>query len=282
LYDIIPLQKSAMRLGINSYTFMWSIGFDGAVPAKPLTARGLLDRARDLGVRVVQFGPNLPLDRQEISEVKALYEYARSLDLEIEICTRGLEAAHIEAQIELCGRMGAKLLRTIPELAGETPPVNEIAHQIQGFRSLLERSGVCLALENGKVPAKELASCVEQAGSDHIGVVLDTVNSLAIPEGWRYVAETLAPYVMCLHLKEFVIKRVWHMMGFVCEGRPAGSGQLDIPWLLKACQRSRYPYSVVVELWPPQQKSLEDTITLEHKWAYESISAVKRFIAQAG
>ena len=54
-----------MKLGINSYTFMWSIGFQGANPAypdkaarpaQPLTALGLLEKARQLGVSVVQTG----------------------------------------------------------------------------------------------------------------------------------------------------------------------------------------------------------------------------------
>ena len=87
-----------------------------------------------------------------------------------------------------------------------------------------------LAIENGKIPALDLKWLIEEANDPHFGIVLDTTNSLAIPEGWRYVAEILSPYVMGLHCKEFIIKRAWHMMGFICEGRPTGQGQLDVPW----------------------------------------------------
>jgi hypothetical protein len=111
-----------------------------------------------------------------------------------------------------------------------------------------------------------------------VGIVLDTTNSLAVPEGWKYVAETLAPYTMCLHLKEFIIKRVWHMMGFICEGRPAGQGQLEIAWLLDQCRRSAHKYNVIIELWPPEQKTLQETIELERAWAVESVRYLRQYI----
>jgi sugar phosphate isomerase/epimerase len=68
------------------------------------------------------------------------------------------------------------------------------------------------------------------------------------------------------------------MMGFVCEGRPAGQGQLDIPWLLAACRRSAYDYNVIIELWPPEQETLEKTIELERAWAEESVRHLRRYV----
>lgn len=267
------------RLGINTYTFMWSIGFDGVTPRNPITVSGLIRKAEQLGVKVVQYGPNLALDRLSPKELDAFRNEACEGGIEIEICTRGLETEHIQSQVELCRQTGATLLRTIPELGGQTPGADEITSQLRFLRPMLEDTGVRLALENGKVPAKDLACCIAETGSRQVGIVLDTVNSLAVSEGWRYVAETLAPHVMCLHVKEFIVKRAWHMMGFICEGRPAGSGQLDIPWLLEECGRSQHPYNVIVELWPPEQPDLEHTVALEHQWADESIQYLRQMIA---
>jgi sugar phosphate isomerase/epimerase len=143
----------------------------------------------------------------------------------------------------------------------------------------LERTGINLGIENGKIPAREMEAFLKEAGSDKIGIVLDMVNSLAVPEGWREVTEILAPYTMCLHLKEFVIRRVWHMMGFVCEGRPAGQGQLDIPWLLNTCKQSKHDFNVIVELWPPERENLQKTIELEHAWAAESVKFMRGYVA---
>jgi sugar phosphate isomerase/epimerase len=109
-------------------------------------------------------------------------------------------------------------------------------------------------------------------------VVLDMVNSLAVPEGWKQVAEVLAPYTMCLHLKDFVVQRVWNMMGFTVEGRPAGKGQVDLPWLFDTLKASQYDFNVIIELWPPEQPTLEETIALEHAWAVESVPALRAYV----
>ncbi len=269
-----------MKLGINTYTYMWSIGFDGARPERPMGAFELLQKTCELGVRVLQLGPNLPLDPLGEEGLEALRAQAFGLGVELELGTRGLELEHLKNQVSRCERLGARLLRTIPEINGQTPPIAEIPRYLTQIVPLLEARGIRLAMENGKIPAQKLARTVEQAGSPFVGVVLDTANSLAIHEGWRYVAEILAPHIMCLHLKEVAIKRLWHMMGFVCEGRPTGQGQLDIPWLLQTCGQSRYDCNVILELWPPEQKTLEETIRLEQDWAAESVAYMRRFISE--
>ena len=268
-----------MNLGINTYTYMWSIGFKGAAPQRPLTAIGLLEKARELDVKVVQVGPNLPLDRLSDAELEQFVLQAGDWGIELELGTRGIEEPHLRAQVDLARRIGATLLRTIPEVAGQTPDVTAIPGLLRPVLPVLEAAGVRLGLENGKIPAVELRDVMAQVASPYVGVILDTVNSLAVPEGWRHVTETLAPYANCLHLKEFIVQRAWHMMGFTVEGRPAGKGQLDVPWLLETLRAGGAPrYNVILELWPPEQKALEDTIALEHAWAVESIGYLRQYI----
>jgi hypothetical protein len=104
------------------------------------------------------------------------------------------------------------------------------------------------------------------------------VNSLAVLEGWKYVTEMLAPYTICLHHKEFIVKRVWSMMGFTVEGRPAGQGQMDTAWLLDTLQAAGAQFNVILEAWPPEQKTLQETIDLEETWVKESIPYLRRFV----
>jgi sugar phosphate isomerase/epimerase len=267
-----------MKLGINTYAYMWSIGFDGAWPEKPLSAMGLLEKTKELGLKVLQIGPNLPLNELPARELKAFIQQAREWNITLELGTRGLETSHLTQQVELAVKMGARLLRTVAEISGKPVGASEIVVHFRTIEPLLQKTGVKLALENSVIPATELREALVQARSDYLGIVLDTTNSLAVPEGWKYVTEILAPYVMCLHLKEFVIKRVWHMMGFVCEGMPAGKGQLDVPWLLKALKASRYDFNVIIEQWPPEQPELEKTIALEQTWAVESVQYLRKFI----
>jgi sugar phosphate isomerase/epimerase len=254
-----------MKLGIGTYTYMWSIG-EGR-----MTAQGLIDRAVELGVRVVQFGPNLPLDS------------AGELDrrgLEVEMGTKGLDAAHLARQAEFAASHGVRLLRTVPdyEKRSAAPGTDEIVEALRPLVPLLERLGVSLAIENATIPAAVLAESLERIGSERVGVTLDTVNSLAIPEGTEQVARTLAPYTLCLHVKDFSVDRVWHMMGFTVEGRAAGQGQLNVPWLLDLLRGAGRRPNAILELWPPRQTTAEETVALEERWAVESVAYLRRLI----
>ena len=269
-----------MKLGVNAYTYMWSIGFEGARPAAPLTAIGLLEKAHALGVNVVQTGPNLPLDRLPDAELDAFVQQAQTWGIELELGTRGLETDHLARQIALARRMGATLLRTVPEIDGQPPAPAEIPAYLAAIQPLLEREGVRLGLENGNTPALDLRAALDAVGNPQIGIVLDMVNSLAVSEGWRYVTEVLAPYTVCLHLKDFIIRRAWNMMGFIVEGRPAGSGQLDLPWLFNALKAARSDFNVIIELWPPEQQTLAETIALEQAWAEESVGNLRTFVKE--
>ena len=144
----------------------------------------------------------------------------------------------------------------------------------------LMESDVILAIENGKVPADELASLVTSANSPHVGITLDTVNSLAIAEGPAQVVDALVEHVKCVHIKDFAVDRLWHRMGFAVQGRPAGSGQLNVPELLERVAKARRNPNVILELWPPEQSTLEDTIQLEKAWAGESITYLRRYIPE--
>lgn len=268
-----------MKLGIGTYAYMWSIGFSGAEPAKPMTALELLAKARELGVDVVQYGPNAPLDRLPEAELEALVRQAREWEIELEVGTRGLETEHLRRQIVLTRRVGATLLRTIPEAGdGRIPSMAEAATLLKSILPELESAGVKLAMENGRILSAELRRMLDSLDSPWVGITLDTVNSLAIPEGWEEVTRNLAPYTFCLHVKDFVVQRVWHMMGFTVEGRPAGKGQLDLAGLLETLRAAGVSPNAILELWVPEQKTLEETIRLEQTWVEQSIPYLRQYI----
>ncbi|MBK8047882.1 MAG: sugar phosphate isomerase/epimerase [Anaerolineales bacterium] len=271
-----------MKLGIGTYCYMWAIGFKfgerAAVPAHPMTAFGLLARAHELGIHLVQYGPNLPLPQPETPEMAELLAKGRTWNIEFELATRGLETDHLKQQVALSKMMGSKLVRTLPEIDGKPIAAREIPQYLKAILPTLEKEGVKLGLENGKIPARELAWALDQAPSDQIGIVLDMVNSMAVPEGWKDVTTALAPYTICLHHKEFVVKRIWSMMGFTVEGMPAGQGQLDMPWLLDVLDQAGATYNVILEVWPPEQATLQATIDMEDQWVRESIPYLRQFI----
>jgi L-ribulose-5-phosphate 3-epimerase UlaE len=83
---------------------------------------------------------------------------------------------------------------------------------------------------------------------------------------------------MNVHYKDFKIQRAWHMMGFICEGTPAGRGLVEIEWLLETLQVSPHDFNVIVELWTPEQSTVDQTVALEQAWAAESVSYLRKFI----
>lgn len=267
-----------MKLGIGTYTYMWSIGFEGAVPANPMRALDLIDKARDLDVHVVQFGPNLPLNALPEVELQQVLSACRAGQIEIEIGTRGIEVDHIKRMIEFAARCGASLLRTVPEIHGCIPHGEELLSSLRAIEPKAREAGVCCALENGLIPARELDKVLQALSSKWIGLTLDTVNSLAIPESTEEVVSRLGRWTRCLHVKDFAIIRDWHRMGFRVEGRPAGSGQLRIPWLIE--QLAGTNFNAILELWPPPHPMLEETIATEHRWAEESVRYLKSLMME--
>jgi sugar phosphate isomerase/epimerase len=267
-----------VKLGIGTYTYMWSIGFPGAQPEHPMTALALLEQARELGVRAVQYGPNLPLESRPASELDELLAAAAQYGIELELGTRGVETEHLQRMLDFTLGCGAKLLRTVGEYEGRPSGSAELIPLLRAIEPQFRRAGVRLALENTVVPAAELDSAVAAVDSEFVGITLDTVNSLAIPEGTREVASTLARWTACLHIKDFIARREWHMMGFRVEGRPAGEGQLNVPWLLDLLHAAGAKCNAILELWPPEQNTLAETIALEKQWAHQSVDYLRTLI----
>lgn len=286
----MPLEngKNRMKLGFNSYTYMWSIGFQGpnpafpgkaALPRYPLSPLDLLQKASELGISLVQTGPNLPLEQFPDAVIEAFIDTARAWNITLELGTRGLDYVHLAGQVALAKRMNAVLIRTLPEINGQyAEDARLIPPAVRKILPLLEKEGIKLAIENGKMPATDLREALDELHSPHVGIVLDMVNSMAVPEGWKEVTRLLAPHTMCVHYKDFTIRRLWHMMGFICEGTPAGQGMVETEWLFETLKESPYDFNLIIELWTPEQPELEETITLEQQWAVESVDYLRKFI----
>jgi hypothetical protein len=81
-------------------------------------------------------------------------------------------------------------------------------------------------------------------------------------------------------VKDFAVRREWHMMGFRVEGRPAGRGQLNVPRLLNLLDSAGARCNAILELWPPEQATLRATIALEQRWVEESITYLRTLIKE--
>jgi sugar phosphate isomerase/epimerase len=264
-----------VRLGISTWTYPWAIGVNGyPPPVRPLRLSDLLDRAAALKVQVVQIADNLPLHKVDRSEIRDVRDQAVSLGIKIEIGTRGVEPDHLLRYLRLALELDAVLLRTLTHTSESEPSLGQAEQWIRTVLPEFEANGVVLGLENYEAHSCfALAGLVRRLDSRLVGICLDTVNSFGALEPPEGVLQTLAPLTVNLHVKDFVIERVPYKMGFVVRGAPAGSGRLDIPWLLR--QMRTDDISVILEQWPPPQDSVETAITMERDWAERGVQYLR-------
>lgn len=269
------------RLGIGTYAYAWAIGVPGYMPQRPMTGIQFLDRCVALGVNLVQIGDNLPLDQLAEDDLQALIDHATALNLSVEVGTRGIMQDRLHRYIDIAQRFRSPILRVVVDTADHHPDIPEIVHTLRSIVPTLESAGIVLAIENhDRFKARVLADLITQLGSDNIGICLDTVNSFGSLEGPETVVETLGPLTVNLHVKDFQIRRLNHNMGFELIGTPAGTGMLNLPWLMSQLDSCRRNYNAILELWPPPENDIEATINKEHRWAIESISNLRQLIRE--
>lgn len=270
-----------MKLGLSSFTYTWAVGVPGRIPDQPMTALDLLERASSLGVLVVQVADNLPLDRISPGELDRFQGYAEENAIQVEVGTRGTAPEHLRRYLDLAQRFRSPILRVVIDTATDHPSTGEIVERLSPLRAEFERAGVLLAIENhDRLRAQALAELVRCLGAEWVGICLDTVNSFGALEGPQVVVDVLGPLVANLHIKDFTIFRASHNLGFTVEGRPAGQGKLDVPWLLQALSGSKREFNAILELWTPPEESPAETIKKEARWAEESVAYLRSFITE--
>ncbi len=272
-----------MRLGVSSHTYAWAIGVPGyAPPRSPLDAFGLVRKAVALGVPVVQIADNLPLHTLTASALGDLKGLASDSHLQLEVGTAGIAEELLRTYLQVARDLGAPILRTLLDVNGQEPSVEECIDRLRSVIREFEQAGVCLAIENhDRFSARTLADIIAAVASPQLGVCLDTANSLGCGEDIRTVASELAPWVVNLHIKDFQVTRLPHHKGFTVEGAPAGEGRLDIPALLSMLQDRPESMTAIVELWLSPAADVELTIQREDRWATESVAYVRKCLEAA-
>jgi sugar phosphate isomerase/epimerase len=143
-----------------------------------------------------------------------------------------------DAEVRTAKRAGAQVVRTVMfpgrryetynTLAEFRRVAEEATHSLTLAASVVARHGVRLAVENHKDwRADELIALLKRLDNDHVGVCLDTGNSIALLEDPMEVVEALAPRTFTTHLKDMGLEE--YRDGFLLAEVPLGTGVLDLP-----------------------------------------------------
>jgi len=270
-----------MRLGISSYTFVWSVGVPGyPQPREPLTAEGLLHKAAELGVGVVQIADNLPLHRLSSKQVDALAGLAGEMGISMEVGTSGIGPEHLRTYVKLAERLQSPIVRVVIDTADSEPTIDEVVESLHQVLLDFSRANVHLAIENhDRFTAAMLAQIIERCRGHNVGICLDTANSIGCGEDVSTLLRTLGPWIVNVHMKDYCAPRLPHKKGFIIEGCPAGQGILDIPQLLNDVSRFGRDPNVILELWPAPEPTIEQSMAKENEWTHESVRYLRQFIA---
>jgi sugar phosphate isomerase/epimerase len=265
-----------MKLGISSYTYGWAVGVKGSEPPNPLDEHGLIDKALECGLSLLQIGDNLPLHTFDSARLTRLADRAAAEGVELEVGARGLTLERIQEYAAIARRVESRLIRFVIDDSHYHPEREAVSAILRAAAPKLD--GLTIGIENhDRFSAKTLRAIIENSHSALIGVCLDTANSLGAGEGIEVVAETLGPLTVNLHIKDFQVERLPHMMGFSVAGRPAGAGFLKVPELIHKIDAFGRCKSAVLELWTPPESRIEETLIKEASWAGQSLAYLKPF-----
>ncbi|MBT3272073.1 MAG: sugar phosphate isomerase/epimerase [Spirochaetales bacterium] len=196
-----------MELGLE--TFSYHLAFRRGM----MTTFDFIKRTAELGlagveINISEAGPDWghlgSPDPGYLREVRAL---AEENGLYIEIDTHKTDPVHLRSALDLCSALGAKVLRTYEK------PTGDLVHDMdQAVRNMREIVPVCadlgiqIAFENHEYEtSSDIVDVIERVGSEWIGALVDTGNSMTVWEDPIQAVKTLAPYAVSTHFKDHVV-----------------------------------------------------------------------------
>jgi sugar phosphate isomerase/epimerase len=158
------------------------------------------------------------------------------------------DVARFEAEVLSAKSAGVAVLRTVC-LGGRRYETFQHADQFREFteqswqslvlaEAIVARHRVRLAVENHKDwRIDEMLGWLQRLSSEHVGVTLDTGNSIALLEEPHTVVEAFAPWTMTTHFKDMAVAE--YQDGFLLSEVPLGDGFLDLPRVVNVLRKAR-------------------------------------------
>src|SRR5688572_4001164 len=238
-------KRTEMGIAIASYAARWTLRLHSPKNPQWTNALDVLEHCRAIGagglqINIRNWPADLPTKMRDRREAMGLY-----LEGQIQLPKADNDLDRFTNDLRAANEAGITILRTA---AGNRRYEDfDSADAFDQFRKnawrsltlaepLIKRHNVKLAIENHKdwrVP--DLLDLLKRLSSEHVGVTLDTGNSIALLEDPMHVVESLAPYAFTIHIKDMAVQECPD--GFLLSEVPLGEGFLDLPRIIATCRR---------------------------------------------
>lgn len=234
---------------------------------KKIDVFDFVDITNNLGLDGVQINiiPDLNLNPRfgtlksnDKDYLESLDEKITSLGLYCEIDTRYTSIEYLKEDLQIAKTLNSKVLRTYLKIINLLTKF-DLDRAILDLRSvipLLEKFGICLALENHEWETSEdLLYIVESLNHPLIGVLYDTGNSMMVREDPFKAVNNLKDFIKMVHFKDHVVC----MNGYepVISGAVLGEGNIDVSSMFDFLANNTsvthinlencYPYSATIK-----------------------------------
>lgn len=251
-----PPGRSKMGVVIHSYMIRQAADRDGKTTpiSDPLN---FIEHCHKIGAGGAQVG----IGKRDADYVRKLRERLEATGLFLEgsiALPRDKEDVdRFAGEVRTAKEIGVTVLRTVMmpgrryETFASAESFRDVAAKARQSLTLAEptvaKADVRLAIENHKDWLTfELLDMVQRIASKHIGITIDTGNSIALLEEPMTVVEAYAPWAFSVHLKDMGVQE--YEDGFLLSEVPFGTGFLDLKKMVTTIRKARPEVRFNVEM----------------------------------
>ena len=262
-----------MTIGLGTYAFYWQWH---QTAEHPLSLTDMIDKTADLGVEVFQVCDYPLIEGYGSADLDRLNAHAAQRGVRLELGTRGVGPDHLRRYLRIAQRLDATMLRSMINSGDHRPTQQQAIDSLRSVTDQLERMGVTVALETyEQIPVTTLVDIVARVDSPAVGICVDPGNCVAALELPTATVETVAPYVVNVHVKDFAFSRRDGWVGFTFTGCPLGEGLLDYDHLIATVRAKERGLSQIIEHWLPWQGDSVTTVATENQWNVHNLTYLR-------
>lgn len=271
------------RVGVLAYSFQYSIGMFAYKnrPGDKFDAARFIEATREAGGEVAQLYCAMIASLDE-DGLKQLRRKANELDVMLEVhggsAIGKWSGPMFEQTLQRAAALGAKvvgcsfgmLLRPdkIATLGAWDEHVRQCETRLRELAKMARPLGITVAVENHlDFSVEELHDLIKKVDSPNVGVMFDVGNTIGTLDDPVEAADTLGPFTVATHFKDFAIEEVTR--GFRFTAVPLGCGSLRLREITQRLLKHVSPeMGLSIELMNGQQfevKWLEDRFWIPYR-----------------